>query len=116
MYVSALRALIKHKGETSGEVLLNLTPCDLIDFMVNRAKAEPLAFCILVELRFAEVIFLLHQCEKQSRNDLFLACIKFLLPLFASSHAIKYVSMACDFLVDWFCMSEAEKKLFFPKL
>ena len=92
--------------------VLDFKPTDLIDFMVARAKEEPLAFCVLIELRFAEVIFLLHQAESQSRNELYLASIKLLLPLFASSHAIKYVSMVCDFLIDWHCMSDAERIIF----
>ena len=111
MYVAALRSMIKFKSQTSTGNL-NVQPSDLIDFMVNRSKVEPLAFCILIELCFAEIIFLLHQSEKQSRNDLFLAGIKFLLLLYASSHAIKYVSMISDFLIEWYCMSEAEKIIF----
>ena len=113
MYVAALRSMIKSKQENEPlQNILKFNPSDLIDYMVARAKVEPLAFCVLVELRFAEVIFLLHQAEKQSRNDLFLASTKFLLPLYASSHAIKYVSMVSDFLIDWHCMSEAEKIIF----
>lgn len=87
------------------------SPCDLVDFMINRALEEPIAFCILIELRFAEVIFMLHQSEKESRSDLFMSCLRLLLPLYASSHATKYVSMVTDFLVEWYCMSTAEKIL-----
>ena len=115
MYVAALRDMIKAKTEENETLSINdlsFNPPDLIEFMVRRAKMEPLAFCILIEMRFAEVIFLLHQAEKQSRNDLFLASIKFLLPLYASSHAIKYVSIVSDFLVDWHCMSEGERIIF----
>ena len=112
MYVAALRGLKREKGEAMNGDAFTLNPCDLIDFMVNRAQVEPLAFCVLVELRFSEVIFLLHECEKQSKNDLFIASMKFLLPLFASSHAIKYVSMVCDFLIDWHCMSDSERIIF----
>ena len=97
MYIAALCGLFREKGEKDGETLFTLNPCNLIDFMVNQAKLEPLAFCLLIDLPFAEAIFLLHQREKQSRHDLFLVSMKFLLPLFASSHTIKYVSMACVF-------------------
>ena len=113
MYVATLRKKVKSKEQSEPSTsTLKFDPSNLIDFMVSRAKEEPLAFCVLIELRFAEVIFLLHQAEKQSRNDLFLASIKFLLPLYASSHAIKYVSMLSDFLIDWHCMSQAEKIIF----
>ena len=112
MYVAALRSMIKDKEANAESPSTKFIPTDLVDFMVARAKIEPLAFCVLIELRFAEIIFLFHQAEKQSRNDLFLASIKFLLPLYASTHAIKYVSMLSDFLIDWYCMSETEKIIF----
>lgn len=116
MYVAALRGMIKSKAKNVPEEqevqMLKFKPCDVVDFMVQRAKVEPLAFCVLLELRFAEVIFMLHQCEKQSKNELFLASMKLLLPIYASSHAIKYVSMVSDFLIDWYCMSEAERIIF----
>ena len=114
MYTMALRSMIQTKKEESGEQGANLKfkPCDLVDFMLERAKVEPLAFCILLELRFAEVIFLLHQCEKQNRNDIFLTSMKLLLPFYATSHAIKYVSMVSDFLIDWHLSSDAERIIF----
>ena len=77
--------------------------------MLQRAKEEPLVFCVLLELRYAEVIFLLHQCEKENRIDIFLATMKMLLPFYATTHAIKYVSMISHFLIDWHCSSGAEK-------
>ncbi len=97
--------MIKSSEDTSK----TFSPCDLVDFMINRATEEPIAFCILIELRFAEVIFMLHQSEKESQSNLFMSCLRFLLPLYASSHATKYVSMVTDFLVEWHCMSAAEK-------
>ena len=90
MYVAALRSMIKAK-QAESQNTLKVQPSDLVDYMLKRAEEEPLAFCVLLELRFAEVIFLLHQCEKQNKNELFLASMKCLLPLYASSHAIKYV-------------------------
>ena len=114
MYVSALRGMLKTKQAEASTTNLTLKskPSDLVDFMVARAKVEPLAFCILLELRFAEVVFLLHQCERKNKNELFLASMKLLLPIYASSHAIKYVSMVADFLIDWHCMSDAERIIF----
>lgn len=103
--------MLRAKAEKN-EDLSSIHPKELVDFMVSRARDEPLAFCILLEMRFAEVIFLLHNAEKESRCDLFVASLKFLLPFFTSSHANKYVSMLSDFLVEWFCCSEAEQILF----
>ena len=112
MYVSALRGMLKTKQVDPQIMTLKLKPCELVDFMIERAKVEPLAFCILLELRFAEVVFLLHQCERKNKNELLLASMKFLLPFYASSHATKYVSMVSDFLIDWHCMSDAERIIF----
>jgi hypothetical protein len=71
-----------------------------------------LALVILFELRFAEVIFLLRQAEKESRHEIFISCMKYLLPLFSSTHSTKYVLMLSDLLVDWYCSSDAEKIIF----
>ena len=38
--------------------------------------------------------------------------MKFLAPMFAASHATKYVNMVSDFLVEWYCKSHAEKVIF----
>jgi hypothetical protein len=111
MYVAALRGMIEMRKEKN-ERIDQVKPMDLVEYMLARAKKEPLAFCILIELRFAEVIFLLYQSEKKSRHDLFIASMKFLLPFYTSSHAVKYVSMISDFLIDWFCSSDAEKIIF----
>ena len=111
MYVAALRSMVESK-RGNVEILKKVKACELVDYMVERAEEHPLAFCILLELRFAEVIFLLQKCEKQNRVELFIASAKFLLPLYASSHATKYVSMLCDFLIDWHCMSNAERIIF----
>ena len=109
LYVAAIRAKVKI---AAGRQQIIISPVDLVEFMVERAREEPIAMCILIEIRFAEVIFMLHKSEKRSKYELFIAALKILLPLFTASHAIKYVLMVADFLVDWFCSSEAEKILF----
>ena len=70
MYVAALRSMINAAQTESG--IMKFKPCDLVDFMISRAKTDPLAFCVLLELWFAEIIFLLHQCEKQIKMNSFL--------------------------------------------
>jgi hypothetical protein len=115
MYTAAIRSLVKAKREREpGRVLdnVNVNPCDVVDHMVARAKEHPIALCILLELRFAEVIFMLHESEKKSKSELFIAAIRFLLPLFTTNHATKYVSLVSDFLVEWFCSSDAEKIIY----
>lgn len=116
MYLSAIRALVKKKREDQQIPLstnhVKINPCEVVDYMVQRAREVPIAMCILIELRFAEVIFMLHECEKKSKVELFITATRLLLPLFATNHATKYVSLVADFLVDWYCASPAEKIIF----
>ena len=114
MYTAAVRGLIKSKRDERepGVESINLNPCDVVDHMVARAKEHPIALCILLELRFAEVIFMLHESEKRSKNELFIAAMKFMLPLFATNHATQYVNIVPEFLVDWFCSSDVEKIIY----
>jgi hypothetical protein len=106
IYVSAVRAVIKHKGPGTA---FSISSSDVVDHMIQRAKEFPIVMIILIEIRYAEVIFMLHQSEKESDVSKFLTAMKFLSPMFASSHATKYVNMTADFLVEWYCKSDAEK-------
>lgn len=114
MYTMAIRGLIKAKADETNTPndIVQISPTDVVDFMLERAKTYPIIMCILIELRLAEVIFMLHESEKLSNSKLYVAAIKFLLPLFASTHATKYVSMCIDFLVKWFCESDAFRIIF----
>ena len=116
MHVAAKRAKVNEESQSLGQTVerqkISVSPVDLVDFMLKRAKEKPIAMCILIEIRFAEIIFMLHESEKKSKHHLFIAALKMLLPLFTITHATKYVSMTADFLVDWFCCSDAEKIIF----
>jgi hypothetical protein len=111
IYTSAIRALIviKRNGTTYD---VGISASDVVDHMISRAKVYPIIFVILIEIRFAEVIFMLHEAEREGNVDLYLTALKYLTPLFASAHATKYVAMSTDFLVEWFCKSDAEKTIF----
>ena len=110
IYTIAIRGTVLKKKLTDNSP--SVSPVDVLDHMITRAKSHPIALCILVELRYAEVIFMLQDCERTSRCDLFLASIKFLSPLLATTHATTYVSMTADFLIDWSCMSDPEKIIY----
>ncbi len=98
--------------ESTGAPIHSFCAADVIDFMLERAKKYPIVMVMLLEVRYAEVLFMLHEAEKKADVDLYLTAHKYLLPLFASTHAIKYVHMLSGFLVDWHCMSTAEKCIF----
>ena len=65
-----------------------------MDHMVNQAKKYPIVMMVLMELRFAQLTFMLHESERNGGDvNLFLTAQKFLGRLYASTHCTKYVSM-----------------------
>ena len=115
LYVSAIRGEATRKAskaENKGEADFKLSAEDIIDSMVKRAMEEPLMLVMLIQLRLAEVTFMLHEGEKKGDAKLYIAAKKYLAVLFATTHATKYVSMTMDFFVDYFCSSDADKKIF----
>lgn len=115
LYVSAIRGEAARKArdaESRGEVDFHLSPGNIIDSMVKRAMDEPLMLVMLTQLRLAELTFMLHEGEKKGSASIYITAKKYLAVLFATTHATKYVSMTMDFFVDYFCSSDAEKKIF----
>ena len=105
LYVVAQRALVS-MGRTE------ISAADVVNHINERAKDHPIVKCFVDEMRYAEIIFMLQEAEKKSDAQMFISALKLAIPLFAASHATKYVNMATSFLVDWHCMSEADKILF----
>ena len=120
-YVAALRGLIEAKrvefdsrdpAAARPHQPVKICAQDVIDFMLERARHYPIVMVILLEIRFAEVVFMLHQAEQDSNESLYVTALKYLAPLFAATHATKYVELLAKFLVDWHCMSSAERVIF----
>ena len=113
IYVSAMRSLLKLRRDAQGpEADLSVSATDVVDHMFERAKSYPIVFAILIEVRYAEVIFMLQQSESTSNIDQYISAMKYLAPMFTCAHATKYVPMVADFLVHWFCKSTFEKKVY----
>ena len=119
LYVAAIRAVIETKRlefESSAAPVqqeeIKICAIDIVDFMLARARKYPIVMVILLEMRFAEVIFMLHNAEQDADETLYLTALKYLAPLFAATHATKYVELLAKFLVEWHCMSDAEKAIF----
>ena len=110
LYVSAIRAEAARKANVAEGEEFDLSPSDIIDSMVKRAMEEPLMLVILIQLRLAELTFMLHEAEKKGDASIYITAQKYLAILFATTHATKYVSMSMDFFVDLFCSSDADKK------
>lgn len=67
---------------------------------------------ILLEICFAELVFMLNESESKSDADLFFAVNKYLTRLYASTNCTKYVKMTTDFFLEWYCKSPAERIIY----
>ena len=108
MYEAAIRLIVEHKAEVEFNLPVNFSVAGVVDLMVERAKECPIIMIILIEMQCAEVIFILHQAEKESDCEKYIVATKFLAPLFAASHATKNVNMVSDLLVMWYCKAHVE--------
>ena len=90
---------------------VSISVADVINFMVARAECNPQAFIILLDMRFAELIFLLHRAESQARTSLFCAAMRYAVLLYVNTNAMYYVEMICNFNVERACMSDAERAI-----
>ena len=115
LYTVAIREEAKRrakKAHENGEAHFKMCAADVIDSMTKRALEHPLMLVMLIELRLAELTFMLHEAERKGDAGIYITAKKYLAALFAISHATKYVSMTIDFFVSIFCFSEADRKIF----
>jgi len=110
VYLSALLALLEEQWD-SGLDEVELSPIDVVNFMVERAKENLQAFVILLELRFCELIVMLQRAETKSCPATYCAALKYALLLCVNTNATKYVEMMSNFCIDRKCMSKAELKM-----
>lgn len=112
MYSAAISSLLRI-GAVEGEGEdIQVSAKDVNDLILERAKKWPIVMMVLIELRFAQIAFMLLDSEEAGDVDLYLTAQKFLSSLFASTHCTKYVNMLAELFVDWFCSSPAEKIVF----
>lgn len=108
-YVTAMRGLSKlKKGDPISAV-------DVDDWMLERALDHDLCMTVLMDLRFAEVNYMIRDSEREGKKgnlELFRIGAKLSLLLFARTHATKYVRMAVEYWIWWRCSSDADKKLY----
>jgi hypothetical protein len=116
MYSAAIRSCLQTKARNNADNScdeIKICARDVVDHMVDRAKQYPIVMMVLMELRFAQLTFMLHESERNGGDvNLFLTAQKFLGRLYASTHCTKYVSMLADFFVEWHCCSPAERIIF----
>jgi len=110
MYSAAIQSCLKTKASSASSDQITICAKDVVTLMIERAKSYPIVMMILIELRFAQLAFMLHESERKGGNvNLYLTATKFLGRLYASTHCTKYTSMLVDFFVEWYSCSPAKK-------
>lgn len=110
---AAVLALLEHrKANDESNDIRDVSAMDVYNFLIGEGTKSPIAHAILTEMRFAEVIFLLHQAEEESNAKKYVTGMKFGCLLYIGNHCTKYVRMCADFLKKWHCMSEADRVIF----
>ncbi|KAL7525420.1 LOW QUALITY PROTEIN: hypothetical protein ACHAXR_000998, partial [Thalassiosira sp. AJA248-18] len=83
--------------------------------MLERAKDCPYRQAVLIELRYAEIPKLMRMSAKIGRRgsvELFLASVRFAVPLWATTHAVDYVRLGADLLTFVYCAPPAVRVLY----
>ena len=99
------------EDESNGDDHFSITPKEVLEFMLKRAKKNPQAFIILLDLRFNELIFMLLRAESNADPKLYCTALKYAMLLTANTNATHYVEMMSNFVISRKCMSEAERLL-----
>jgi hypothetical protein len=78
----------------------NLASADLVHkHILQEAAKKPIANAILCNLCLLKRSFLLHVSEKAGCLDWFIAVLRLMQPLFATTNAWKYIEICSDLLV-----------------
>lgn len=89
-----------------------ISAIDVHEFMLKKAKTCAVTQVVLNELRYLEVVLLLHQAEEAGDAEKFVTALKFASTLITTTHATKYTFIHAKFLIWWHCASDAEKTIF----
>ena len=111
------RSAFNYCRESFHEEGNSITPTaeDVHRYMIERAKTSPFRQATLMLLRYGEIFKMLQMAPKLEVDkcaDMFLRCIRFALPLWATTHAVDYVRLGVDMLVLFKCASPALKQLY----
>ena len=114
MYAAAIRsALIGKANSAANDAEIQLSAKEVVDHMLARAKEWPIVMMVLIELRFAELTFMLKESQRNGGDvDLYHTATKFLSRLYAGTHCTKYTHLITELFVDWYCSSDSEKVIF----
>ena len=97
MICAAVCALLAKRREESdnGADIDGITDIDVFNFLTD--TANPMAQVVLTEMRYAEVIFLLHQAEDESNAEKYVTGLKLAATLYTANRATKYAKTCAKF-------------------
>jgi hypothetical protein len=102
--------MIKRQSQPTGP--LELSAADVYEHMLERAQQYDFVALILASMPLAGMAFLLHKAEANADTEAYSSAKCLLQPIFCVSHKTDYVFLGSEFFTEWFCKSEAERKLY----
>ena len=91
---------------------VSIPAMDVHEFMLEKAKCCAITQVILNDMRYVEVLLLLHQAKETWDAKQFVAALKFATTLITTTYATKYTYIHATFLIWWHCVSEAERTIY----
>jgi len=110
--ISATIHSLHEELENAYESTAGISDDDDHIFMLQKAKGCTVTQSVLNEMRYAEVILLLHQAEETCDAEKFVTGLKFATILITTTYATKYTYIHAKFLMWWYWASDAEKTIF----
>ncbi|KAL3774776.1 hypothetical protein ACHAWO_012213 [Cyclotella atomus] len=101
----------------------DLSPVEVNEFMLERARQYPFCAFALLEMRMVAVAKLMRNAESKGNHgegkgnhgeavEYFFTAIKLALPLFAVTHKTDYVYLTQELLKQWHCASPAQRLVY----
>mmetsp|Transcript_28213 Transcript_28213/g.62819 ORF Transcript_28213/g.62819 Transcript_28213/m.62819 type:complete len:1114 (+) Transcript_28213:276-3617(+) len=113
--VNAIRKAAKYYATLAGAedaTSYKITPVQVVDYMIKCAEKSPLRMAFLIELRYSEVIDMMDDAIRQCDGDEYAAAMKISASLFFAGHSTKYAVIISEFVVWWYCASDAARLLY----
>jgi hypothetical protein len=89
---------------------------DAVDVTIARSQEEPLFFLVLIDLRLADILWLIRDTERTGEDgcdpELYRMGAKYTVVLYAATGAYKYVRIFAEFFKDRLCESELDKAIY----
>ena len=91
---------------------VEITVEEFVKFIIARCKHFPTTFIQLLDMRFFELICMLHRSESNADSALYVAALKYTMVICSCTNATGYVEMICNIAIDLQTMSPAERAIY----